>query len=57
MMWLTIMGAYLAPLHWLCTPQGINALFVGVCLAGALGANGREIMALSALLYLALMGM
>ena len=33
------------------------ALFVGVCLAGALGANGRGIMALSALLYLALMGM
>lgn len=57
MMWLTITGTYLAPLHWLCTPQGINALFVGVCLAGAFGANGRVIMALSALLYLALTAM
>lgn len=44
----------IASLAWLASPQGINALFVLVCLAAATGANGRAIMVLSALLYLAL---
>jgi hypothetical protein len=44
-------------LGWLGTTQGINALFVLACVAGALGANGRGIMALSAVLYLALVVM
>jgi len=38
----------------LLTPQAINLAFVLICLAGALGANGRLVLLVSALLYLAL---
>jgi hypothetical protein len=39
---------------WLASADAINFLFAQLCLAAACGANGRLVMALSALLYLAL---
>lgn len=39
---------------WLVGARGINALFVLVCLAAALGANTRTVALVSAALYLLL---
>lgn len=36
----------------LSSPQSVNLLFAALCLAAAFGANGRAVMALSAVLYL-----
>ncbi len=55
MLWLTfILTCGLSLIHWLASAQGINILFAALCLAAAMGANGRGVMVLSALLYLAL---
>lgn len=42
---------------WLMTPQAINAVFVLLNLAAALGAEARRVALVSALLYLALVAM
>ena len=39
---------------WLASAQGLNCLFALLCLAAAFGANGRMVMLLSALLYVAM---
>jgi len=39
---------------WLVSARGINALFVLICLAGALGADARAVALVSAALYLLL---
>ncbi|MGL5011687.1 MAG: hypothetical protein ACRC6I_17560 [Paracoccaceae bacterium] len=55
-MWLNILLNEMALAGlWLGTAQGINGLFALLCVAAALGADGRRVMALSAVLYLALM--
>ena len=41
-------------LAWLASAQGVNSLFVLVCLAAALGADPRSVALISALLYLRL---
>lgn len=40
--------------HWLVSAQGLNCLFALLCLCAAFGANGRTVMMLSALLYVAM---
>jgi hypothetical protein len=39
---------------WIATPEGINAVFVLLCLAAAMGAEVRAVALVSALLYLML---
>ncbi len=55
MLWLILILNYgLSLTHWLASAQGINILFAVLCLAAAMGANGRVVMVLSAQLYLTL---
>lgn len=56
MAWVVAHGAraWSGAVTWLTMPHTVNVLFVGLNVAGALGADGRAVLWLSALLYLLL---
>ena len=49
---LTMLWLFFDLVRGLSSPEGINLIFAVLCLTAALGADGRVVMALSALLYL-----